>query len=608
MKTDTHTAPRSLAGLTDVTIATDSGYKIVEGVTLTVGPGEILGLVGESGAGKSSVALSLLGYVQPGAHFESGVMLMGDSSFELGADRSIDKLRGTKVAYVPQESGVSLNPATRVGRALALMRSTHGMSSTPREIEELLESVSLPSSETFQQRFPHQLSGGQQQRLSLALGIACNPEVLVLDEITTGLDVVTQEAILKLVTSLARANKIGIVYITHDLAVVSQIADRIAVLYAGEVVEWGPTADVLRLPRHPYTKALIEAAPNHRRPSHVVPLRGIAPSLGVRPAGCRFAPRCELATERCTAEKPSLDDCGEQHKVRCFHSDRVGPILEARARATQVSDGASEVLLSVERLSASHKSHHGRITVAREISFGIREGQCLALVGESGSGKTTIARSIVGLHRIDSGTIRLAGEVISDMIRQRSVAQRRDLQFIFQNPRAALNPKQTIAEIVSRPLRTLRSMRGKVLEAEARSLLDEVRLPGSTAGKYPSELSGGERQRVGIARALAASPRVLVCDEVTSALDVSVQAAVLELLRELSDSRGLGMLMITHDLGVVASIAHEVLVLKDGEICEHGDVRQVLTLPRQEYTMRLLEAAPSLHQDWTGTPGQPKLA
>lgn len=592
MKTDV-----SGARLSDVVLRTTGGPRILNNVTLSIAPGEIVGIVGESGAGKSSLGLALLAYFQAGIVCSSGTLEVGDERFNL-ADPAMDgrTLRGRDVAYVPQEPGVSLNPSTRIGDAIARLRREHGLPAGDSVVSGLLDLVHLPATPDFRARYPHQLSGGQQQRLCLALGIACDPKIMVLDEITTGLDVVTQSAILAEVASLADSKSIGMAYVTHDLAVVANLAHRIAVMYAGEIVEVGTTRDILTRPRHPYTKALIEAAPSHDRPSIVKPLRGVAPDLGHRPEGCSFADRCDLADDLCRGAHPDLVELDAQHQVRCFHHSMVQPVEPATPRDLMAGAQSELPVLEVRRLVASHKTRAGRLTVARGISFEILPGECVALVGESGSGKTTIARSIVGLHRPDSGSVMLHGAEVPHRIRDRSLDERRQLQFIFQNPRASLNPHHRIGNILERPLSLLRGLRGPELQGKVEALLDEVRLPRATSLKFPRELSGGERQRVGIARALAADPAVLVCDEVTSALDVSVQAAVLELLRALSIERGLGVLMITHDLGVVASIAHRVLVLKQGEICETGPVGDVLSNPTHEYTQTLLAAAPRLER------------
>ncbi|WP_111721067.1 ABC transporter ATP-binding protein [Homoserinimonas sp. OAct 916] len=591
------TAARTVAlSLDDITVTTRSGDSIVQNVSIDIPAGSIVGIVGESGAGKSTVALSTLGYEQAGTAISSGRMHLGDREVTFPAKAFVSDIRGKRIAYVPQEPAVSLNPSTRVAASLISMRRLHGMDADISYIRQILRSVHLPSDPGFLRRYPHQLSGGQQQRLCLALGLACEPEVLVLDEITTGLDVVTQEAILDEVRRLATERQIGVIYITHDLAVVAELADRLVVMYAGEIVESGPTSEVIRRPAHPYTKALIEAAPSHRRPSRVRPLDGIVPAIDARPSGCFFAPRCPLATEICRTEHPELGDLSDKHSVRCFHTEKVEPVLEPQLRETGILVEDPKVLLAIDELTASHKTKNGRLTVAESISLQITEGECVALVGESGSGKTTIARSIIGLHTFDSGTVSLGGEPINPAVRSRTRDQRRRMQFIFQNPRGSLNPKQTIQEIVTRPLTQLRGLGRVDAEREFFSLLDEVRLPTSTAGKLPRELSGGERQRIGIARALAAQPDLLICDEVTSSLDVSVQAAVLELLRELGRDRGLGMLFITHDLGVVASIAHEVLVLLKGRICERGSVSDVLSKPSHDYTKSLLFSAPSLQR------------
>ncbi len=455
-----------------------------------------------------------------------------------------------------------------------------------------LQRVGLPAETMFARRYPHQLSGGQQQRVTIASALVCEPVAVVMDEPTTGLDVVTQARILEEVDRLRVESGLGVVYVSHDLAVVASIADRIAVMYAGRIVEDGPTAELLARPRHPYTRGLIASIPDHVAPRRIRGIPGVAVGVGERPAGCAFAPRCAQRVELCDRELPALDDAGDRHEVRCFEW-RATPRIELEPLvATRAEAEAAGPLLEVEGLGAAHSSRHETVVAADDVSFVLAAGECLALVGESGSGKTTIARCVAGLHEPSAGRIVFDGEPLAARARARPREARRRIQIVFQNPTDSLNPRRRIADEIARPARVLRGLSRAEARAEVTGLLERVRLPARLAGRFPGELSGGERQRVAIARALAAKPDLLICDEITSALDVSVQAAVLDLLSELRAELGLALLFISHDLGVVASVADRVLVLDRGAVCEQGRVAQVLAKPERDYTRRLLDAAP----------------
>jgi peptide/nickel transport system ATP-binding protein len=620
-----------------------SGSAIIEGVNLELAAGDILGLVGESGSGKTTTARSLFGYADRGVSRQSGQITVAGE--QLDTAESLRRARGRLLSYVPQNPGTSLNPSLRVLAAIEDMLAAHAAESGPRSrrgpaATGLLGRVGLPADGQFGRRFPHQLSGGQQQRVCIAIALACDPPVVVLDEPTTGLDVLTQDRILAELVRLRDERGAAMLYITHDLAVVGQIASRIAVMYAGRIVEQGLARQILSAPRHPYTRGLVASTPDHLRPRVLEAMPGIAVGVGDRPAGCAFAPRCGQRTGRCETELPELAEISDGHLVRCFEwrSTRavaLGPLITAspEARADPVtaaadsglvadgnlvvgtgadvrvaesaaSDaGSCQAILAVEHLSAEYRGRGARHVAARDVSFILAEGGCVALVGESGSGKTTIARSIAGLHPPASGRILLAGQELSGRAQRRTTLQRRRVGIVFQNPAEALNPRHTVAAAIARPARLLRGLDSSEAQAEVDRLLDAVRLPARVARRYPGELSGGERQRVAIARALASGPEVLICDEVTSALDVSVQAAVLQLLRELRQELSVAILFITHDLGVVAAVAERTLVLRSGVICEQGPTAQVLGAPQHEYTRRLLAAAPSLSattQAWRG--------
>ena len=579
-------------------VETAAGLPIVEDISFTLEAGEALGVVGETGSGKTTSALAMLGFSQAGSVITAGEISVGDVQMTTGKGRAQRALRGKVVSYVPQNPAGSLNPSTRIGTAVSEMLRAHGgADADPPPIAEALERVGLPGAEAFQRRYPHQLSGGQQQRVSIAVALVCKPPVVVLDEPATGLDVVTQARLLEELIRLRREAGVGMIYVTHDLAVVAGFADRIAVMYAGRIIEQGPTAELLRRPKHPYTRGLLNSIPDHAEPRRLVPIGGVAVGLDSRPPGCAFAPRCPLRIDECDAAMPELRLVDPGHAARCLRPDDVAPAestpppVMARPRSSP-----PEPLLRVDGLRAEHRGRGEVVVAASEVSFTLGRGECVALVGESGSGKTTIARTIAGLHPLSAGEISLGDEVLQPEARKRSKDQRKRIQIVFQDPSDALNPRHTVRSAVARPAQVLRGFSRAEASAEANRLLELVRLPDGIGDRFPAELSGGERQRVGIARALAATPEVMVCDEITSALDVSVQAAVLNLVTELQGSLGLSLLLITHDLGVVSTIADRVLVLEQGQIVEAGPTRDVLTNPRHEYTRSLLAAAPSLSE------------
>ncbi len=576
----------------DLRVELTSGDPVVEDVSLAVGAGEILGLVGESGSGKTTTALALLGYTRRGVRIAGGEISVVGQRLDGRDEESARRLRGRIVSYVPQDPGNALNPALRIGQAVRDMLDAHAGARRETSVTSALAAVHLPADEAFARRFPHQLSGGQQQRVTIAIALVCEPPLVVLDEPTTGLDVVTQARVLAEIDRLRRERGLAMLYVTHDLAVVAQIADRIAVLYAGRVVEEGPATRILTSPRHPYTRGLVASIPDHLRPRRLHGMPGVSVGVGERPPGCAFAPRCEQRVARCELELPPLEEAGPG-RVRCFEWRRtpelaLGEVVPARSAVVD------EPLLAVEGLAAQHGRGPLAVVAAEDVSFALGRRRCVALVGESGSGKTTIARCVAGLHAPSGGRILLDGVPLAGRAKDRTKEQRRRIQLVFQNPNDSLNPRHRVGEAIARPARVLRDLSAREAAVEVSALLERVRLPARLATRFPGELSGGERQRVAIARALAARPDLLVCDEITSALDVSVQAAVLELLGELRDELGLALLFISHDLGVVASVADEVLVLEEGRVCEAGRAAELLAAPQHEYTRRLLEAAPRL--------------
>jgi peptide/nickel transport system ATP-binding protein len=425
--------------------------------------------------------------------------------------------------------------------------------------------------------------------MAIGLAVACDPDVIVLDEPTSGLDVVTQARILAEVARLCRDDERAAVFVSHDLAAMVSIAHRIAVMYAGRIVEEWTAAELIASPAHPYTAGLIASVPVHNEARALTGMPGIAAGVRDRPPGCSFAPRCPLRSGSCESSLPPLLDLGHQHRVRCIHWDQV-TAPPAAPRAIGSSREATEPLLQVEHLRAVHGRGTQSVIAADDVSFTIGPGECLAVVGQSGSGKSTIARCVAGLHQPAAGTIRFGGVDVARLAKDRPATLRRQMQIVFQNPYDSLNPRRTVEDAIARPLALFAGMDAADRRAEVASLLERVRLPLRLARCLPRELSGGERQRVALARALAPGPQLLICDEVTSSLDVSVQAAVLDVLGDLD----IAMLFITHDLGVVASVADSVVVLERGAVRASGPVEQVMGSPEDDYTRALLAAIPDL--------------
>jgi peptide/nickel transport system ATP-binding protein len=572
-----------------------SGQDIVNDVSFSIAPGEVLGLVGESGSGKTTVGLALLGHSRRGASIKSGSVRVGDIEvLQLDAGER-QRLRGRVVSYVPQDPASALNPALRIGTQLREVLEAHNFGKNAEErrarIAEMMREVALPDNSRFLRNYPHELSGGQQQRIGLAIAFACRPRVIVLDEPTTGLDVTTQAHVLDTVRDLAAAHGVAALYVSHDLAVVGTLAERVAVMYAGRIIELGPAAEMFRASCHPYTQRLIVAIPHLTGGRELVGIAGHAPSPGRRPSGCAFEPRCTFAIAQCREEMPALRTIAEVHDVRCIRAEEVRSHAPTRS-GEMPRAGTGTVLQPVLSLQGVHAGYR-RQTVLHDINLEIAPRECLALVGESGSGKTTLARSIAGLHSDRWGVITYKGTPLANIARARPRDIRRSIQYVFQNPYGSLNPRRTIRQIVSQPLEVFGYEKGQ-LDRRVAEWLERVSLTASYANRFPDQLSGGERQRVAIARALICEPSVLICDEVTSALDVSVQAAIVELLHSLQRDLGLSMLFVTHNLPLVRSIAQRVAVMSHGHIVELGGVAQVLEAPTNEYTTRLLADTPSL--------------
>jgi peptide/nickel transport system ATP-binding protein len=584
----------------------DGWLRVVDGVTFTIAKGEAFGLVGESGCGKSTVAYHLLGYRRPYSRVEGGrVIFQGVDLLRL--DRpALDTLRGDRISLVPQNPTTALSPGMRVGEQIAEVLRWHGRTRGAgggQRIVELFGLVGLPEPERIGRRYPHQLSGGQQQRVTIAMALACAPGLLVLDEPTTGLDVTTQEQIIELLADLRARLGMSMLYVTHDLGVLAEIADRVGVMYAGHLVEIAPTDVLFSQPRHPYTRGLSASIPRLDDTQRPVgqSLRGMLRRDEI-PPGCPFSPRCDFAQPSCAinVQRPEIVVPG--HAVACQRWREIGPpgLVGGPVQAAQPRAMASAPLLALEDVSLSYggRSSWRRTCgqeppfVVRGVSFSVEPGETFALVGESGSGKSTLARAISGVIAPAHGQIRFSGKPLPGLMRARSDAVRQKIQYIFQNPDASLNPRRTVGDTIGRPLKVFFQLRGAKIRERVAALLEDVRLDASYAERYPDQLSGGERQRVSIARALACEPALLLCDEILSALDVSVQASIIKLLERLRAEHDLAMLFIAHDLAVVRGLADRVGVLFGGQLFEVGATRAVFELPFHPYTHELLMAAP----------------
>lgn len=572
---------------------------VVKDLSFSLREGRILGLAGESGCGKSTSVLTAIGYPIP-----NSVRISGTARFK-GVDllrAPISALRamwGRDISYVAQDATQALSPLMKIDAQLAEPLRLHlGMRGVAieRRSVELLEDVGIPEPDHALHRYPHQFSGGQQQRIALAIAMACNPKILVLDEPTTGLDVTTQAQIVTLISRLVAESGMAAISISHDLALLATICHEIAIMYAGEVVESGPATDLYSTPRHPYSAALIDAVPRVEESMLVVGIPGVPPQRAAE-ARCAFSDRCRFTQPRCEQRHPQLVQLSRDRTVRCVRTSDLGIISSRRTPTAASVNGRADdrLLLRVSDLRCGYRGRHGTAAVDG-ISIDVKYGETVALVGESGSGKSTALRAIAGIHIPDAGIIEFAGTRLPSRAVDRKRPVRRRLQIVFQDPHSSLNPRHQVGAIILRPLQLFRSdLTSTGRRVRMLQLLADVRLDADVANRYPHQLSGGQKQRVALARAFAADPTLILCDEVVSALDVSVQASILELLVHLSAENRTSLLFVTHDLAVVHSIASHVYVMKSGRIVESGPTEQVFTSAQSPYTRALLAAVPRPH-------------
>ncbi|WP_027163829.1 ABC transporter ATP-binding protein [Mesorhizobium sp. WSM1293] len=594
--------------VTDLSVAyrvAGRNRAVLRNLSLTIGQGEAYGLVGESGCGKSTVALTVVRYLPRNGSITGGtISLDGQNVMKLDAE-ALRRARAESVSMVYQDPGKALNPSIRVGRQLTEIFELGGISgqaATDRAIA-MLNRVRISDPMSVMQRYPHQLSGGMQQRVAIAMALANDPSMLILDEPTTGLDATVEAEVLDLIARLRQELSASILFISHNLAVVSNMCDRVGVLYAGMLVEEGPTEVVFNDPRHPYTVALLRCLPRggqRKDQGRLDTIPGFLPGIGADIKGCAFADRCALADDRCRSELPPLYDLGGRLS-RCFHHDKAQALPRATpSDVAPVPRAAAAPVLRVTGLNKTYASHGHALRAVKDVSLDLRPGETLGLVGESGSGKTTFARLLLGLVPPDAGgTIELEGKALAPRLENRSDDQIKAMQIVFQNPDSALNRSHSIRHLIGRALKRLAGLSGKALEARLNDLVRSVRLTDRHLAVKPRQLSGGLKQRVAIARAFAGDPRIVVCDEPTSALDVSVQAAILNLLADLQSKEDVSYIFISHDLAVVRYLSDKIAVLYLGRIMELGPSEEVFSGPHHPYTEALLSAVPKLDQTET---------
>lgn len=580
----------------------------VDGVSFTVGQGETVGLVGESGCGKTMTAMSIMQLLPPGGEVLSGVIRLEDRDLAVLGRKEIGRLRGSEMAMVFQDPMTSLNPTMTIGAQIARPVRVHlgaSRAAARHRAEEVLSLVGLPRPSERLDDYPHQFSGGMRQRVMIAMALACEPKLLIADEPSTALDVTIQAQILELLDELKARLNMGMLLVTHDMGVIAGRADRVLVMYAGRIVESGSTGALFSHQRHPYTEALLESIPrlDQDPDRRLYSIPGMPPDLAEPPTGCRFAARCRYAEQDCLAHDPVLGPDGDGRVHACLHPrSQPRADLAAVGRAATVRPGDHGPSAPVLEFADVHKEFPVRAGVFQRqvasvkavsgVTFSVRPGETFGLVGESGCGKTTVGRLTVSLEKADSGVVRVGGRELATLSSGELRRARKDVHLMFQDPSASLDPRMSVSASLNEPLRVQHIGTRAERAERVRALLEEVGLPASAAERYPHEFSGGQRQRIGLARALALRPRLIVADEPVSALDVSIQSQVLNLMKSLQESLGLTYVVISHDLSVVRYLADRIGVMYLGKLVEIGRADDVYARPAHPYTAGLLAAIP----------------
>lgn len=582
----------------------------VRGISFDVAPREVVALVGESGAGKSATAMAVVGLLPAYAEVSGSVRLLGDELIGLD-DQAMSRIRGRVIGTVFQDPMSALTPVYTVGDQIAEALRVHqrdlGRAAARTRAVELLELVGIAQPDRRARAFPHELSGGERQRVVIAIAIANDPDLIICDEPTTALDVTVQAQILDVLRTARDVTGAGVLIITHDLGVVSEFADRALVMYAGKAVEAAPVTDLVRTRVMPYTVGLLGSVPrlDAVQGSRLVPIPGVPPSMAALPPGCPFAPRCPLVVDECLTAEPELVPVAPGHTAACIRTDDVAgrSAAEVYGVSTAPADAAPDpdapIVLRVTDLVKTFtltkgtvfRRCIGEVRAVDGVSFELRQGQTLGIVGESGSGKSTTLHEILELAAPQSGSIEVLGQDVAALDRRARRALRGDLQVVFQDPVASLDPRLPIFDALAEPLTANGFAKGAVDDRVA-ELLSTVGLRRADASRFPAEFSGGQKQRIGIARALALQPKILALDEPVSALDVSIQAGIINLLLDLQEQFGLSYLFVSHDLSVVKHLADRLVVMHHGSVVEAGEAAEIFAAPRHEYTRQLLAAVP----------------
>lgn len=597
---------RLLLHVENLTIATKDNppQNIIENINLTIEKGDIVGIVGESGCGKSTLAYSLMGYKAPNLQIGSGAVYFGGKNLFSQPEKNLRNIRGKDIAMVFQNIATSLTPSLTVGYQLQEVFKFHDSLSKKERYDrciKALSDVALNNPEKIYNSYPHQMSGGQQQRVVIAMALLLKPEFIILDEPTTGLDTTVEAEIIKLLKRLKEEHDLTYIFISHNLHLVAQFCSKALVMYCGQVIEEGSCEDIFNTPKHPYSKSLISCL--HLKKGYIVEaIEGQVPPLNERPQGCYFGPRCDFYEKRACDQNISLDLVSSDHSVRCWKSDRIKEKNSEDVKWVKSKPITDKTLLTVENLSKTYSQKHPikfwkkTLKAAnKNISFNVHEKEIVAIVGESGSGKSTLAKQLLGLIASDKGHVTLQKSALTNLpLEKRPLDLLKTLQIIFQNPDDTLNPYYSISYQVRHAIKSLRNLNSDKVGKETKKLLKNVNLSRSTFDKSARFLSGGEKQRASIARAFSVFPKLIVADEPLSALDVSVQAAIVQLLLDMKEKYNTSLIFISHDLHMVNYLADRVIVMFEGEIVEQGSTENVFKTPNHDYTKKLIAACPNL--------------